>query len=305
MPTPSITLEEAAHVAIRDALLEITAAELSRSAVDYAQAVKTLEDLITWSSVGVHLQSAEAMLKRAEVAAGTTIPNFPSAPASSLGDDLLARVPFREAIRQIAEARPILVVSDGVIPAFRRLQDAYRTGGVFGASGLSVDVTASQAAQQAARKMTEHVRTILEGGVTAGTSSRGIADVIVDATGFADSYAENIVRTNLTGAAANGTVEAANLAPVKAIIPALRYHAVRDVDTRLNHLAANGMVLPADDPLVRVWNPPSGYNCRCSWDLMNINQLRRLGLYDEGTGRARRFIPEGVRAGARPDPGFG
>ena len=87
---------------------------------------------------------------------------------------------------------------------------------------------------------------------------------------------------------------------VKLAIPALRYTAVGDGDTRPNHEAADGVILAVDNPAWNTMRPPFGYNCRCQLDLMSRPELRRMGRLDA----AGKVIESRIPSGAHPDPGF-
>lgn len=81
--------------------------------------------------------------------------------------------------------------------------------------------------------------------------------------------------------------------------PYLRYSAVGDSRTRLNHQALNGLVLPVDHPAwLRVF-PPNGHNCRCQVQQLAQRDLDRRGLRLSTDAE----IAEALRLGG-PDAGF-
>lgn len=63
----------------------------------------------------------------------------------------------------------------------------------------------------------------------------------------------------------------------KATLPFLRYSAVQDGRTRLEHRAWDGTILPIDDPWWDSHYPPCGWNCRCTVVQLNAWTLERRG----------------------------
>lgn len=51
---------------------------------------------------------------------------------------------------------------------------------------------------------------------------------------------------------------------VKELRPYWQYDAVNDSKTRPSHLAMDGRVFMADDPIWDTWFPPNGFKCRCT-----------------------------------------
>lgn len=84
-----------------------------------------------------------------------------------------------------------------------------------------------------------------------------------------------IFETNLKTAYAAGRWE--QIQDTKADFPYLMYDAVKDDRTREEHLAWDGLVLPADDPWWKTHYPPNGWNCRCSVIQVNDRTLGKLG----------------------------
>lgn len=101
---------------------------------------------------------------------------------------------------------------------------------------------------------------------------------------------------------------------VKALRPYWRYrHSAAVQDPRPEHLAWDGLVLPADDPWWRTHFPPNGWGCQCTVETLSADEVRAMGGPDEApevvyeekrvgvTGPNPRTVrvPEGI------DPGFG
>lgn len=72
-----------------------------------------------------------------------------------------------------------------------------------------------------------------------------------------------ILQQNVAMAHAIGQREVSEDPAVKEIFPNYEYHAVLDENTRDEHAALDGLILPKDDPFWRTHYPPWEFNCRC------------------------------------------
>ena len=110
------------------------------------------------------------------------------------------------------------------------------------------------------RKVQETLEKIPKGG-----SWREVRGEIAQELGGGESSksrAEQIVRANVFQAYAVARYKK-QLAD-KDIMPYLVYHAIGDENTRPEHKALDGMVLPVDDPFWKSHYPPWDYGCRCT-----------------------------------------
>lgn len=110
------------------------------------------------------------------------------------------------------------------------------------------------------RKVQELLEKIPKGG-----SWREVRGEIAQELGGGESSksrAEQIVRANVFQAYSVARYKK-QLAD-KDIMPYLVYHAVGDENTRPEHKALDGMVLPVDDPFWKSHYPPWDYGCRCT-----------------------------------------
>ncbi len=144
----------------------------------------------------------------------------------------------------------------------------------------------------------------LRAGIPEGEAGRRISasvDTIRKMTEpWADSYSRMVFRTNLNAAVTAGRFRQLRDPDVKEVIPALRFDAVGDADTRANHGAADGVILRVDNPAWQSIAPPLGYSCRCQVSLVSVAQLKRMRRLGPSGAVIESKIPEG----AGPDPGF-
>ena len=82
--------------------------------------------------------------------------------------------------------------------------------------------------------------------------------------GITPYQAENIFRTNIQTAYNVGHYKQMTEPGVKALRPYWQYDAVNDSKTRPSHLAMDGRVFMADDPLWDTWFPPNGLPPICT-----------------------------------------
>lgn len=123
-----------------------------------------------------------------------------------------------------------------------------------------------------------------------------------------------IYDTNLRSSYAAGRFE-----QMKAIAhrrPYWRYrHSDAVVTPRPQHLAWDGLVLPADDPFWNTHYPPNGWGCQCYVESLAERDLKRLGLDGPNTAPEIEYEdkvvgkngpnPRTVRVPKGIDPGFG
>ena len=95
--------------------------------------------------------------------------------------------------------------------------------------------------------------------------------------GITPYQAENIFRTNIQTAYNVGHYKRMTEPGVKALRPYWQYDAVNDSKTRPSHLAMDGRVFMADDPIWDTWFPPNGFKCRCTVKTLSKRQMEQRG----------------------------
>jgi SPP1 gp7 family putative phage head morphogenesis protein len=196
-------------------------------------------------------------------------------------------VPFREAISDFSKRVPELAETA------KAVADAYMNRHAF-AVARSADIF-----------VTERVQQKLVDALNLGwTMEKAVAEIAGSAEDWTNAYAETVYRTNVHTAYANGEREQAMDPVAVSILPAWIYEAVGDVDTRPNHLAADGMLAAKRDPIWARWYPPVGYNCRCAVREVDVYELEDKGRLTS-SGQVHANIPPGIASGAiMPDKGF-
>jgi len=208
---------------------------------------------------------------------------------------ILPRVTLTEALEDMVERTPVTIrqSAERTAQAISRL---YSEGRV---------VAFARSAEQA---VTERVQSLIAEAIREGIPEAESGSLIrlgVDAVrkrtdAWSEGYARMAFRTNVNTAVTAGRFRQSQDADIKAVIPAFRFDAVGDADTRDNHNAADGLIFKVDNP---VWNriaPPLGYNCRCQVSFVGLPELRRMGrVGSDGSIREDR-----LPASAGPDPGF-
>ena len=105
------------------------------------------------------------------------------------------------------------------------------------------------------------------------------------------SHVENVFRTNIMGAYADGRRAQMTQPAVLAARPYWQILGVDDARTRKTHREAHGKVLAASDPFFTNSGPPFGFQCRCRVISRSSKDLARLGLTPT-IGAALRGLPD-------------
>lgn len=203
---------------------------------------------------------------------------------------IVPHVPFEEVAEDIIRRTPELVDPANPAPFYRQVQEMYRNRHAF-ALAHSADI-----------RLTTRIRDELRKAQTRGIARPKTEALIKELGDFTAHYAETVYRTNLNTAYTAGRFAQARDPDVAEAIGAFEFVAVRDADTRPNHLAADGLIASQFDPIWQQYRPPLGYNCRCSLRMVDVEELREKGLVSGGM--VKLHVPPTFSA-AHPDPGFG
>ena len=126
----------------------------------------------------------------------------------------------------------------------------------------------------------------------------------VNSRGITPYQAENIFRTNIQTAYNVGHYKRMTEPGVKALRPYWQYDAVNDSKTRPSHLAMDGRVFMADDPIWDTWFPPNGFKCRCTVKTLSKRQMEQRGLTVETEAPRAARLEDGRFVNILPDPQF-
>ncbi len=225
-------------------------------------------------------------------------------PDVQFGSDqnVLPSVTFEEGLTELATRVPATIRNSAArtSQAIAKLYSKGRHIAFVRAAEESVTKAAQQFLQRA---MAE--------GMTENAAGRGLSmtvDAVRKATKpWSDSYSRLVFRNNLNTAITAGKFRQAQDPDIRAILPAFRFDAVGDVDTRDNHQAANGLVMSVDDTRWSQLAPPLGHNCRCQIVAVDVITLEAQGMMSENGQLQRMSAPaiagpdEGFRHGGRPD----
>ncbi len=121
--------------------------------------------------------------------------------------------------------------------------------------------------------------------------------------GITNFQADNIYRTNIQTAFQSGHYEQMVKPDVMKARPYWMYDAMNDQRTRRSHLAMDGRVFKADDPIWDTWYPPNGFRCRCSVITLSERQVKERNLVVE-TGAPVAGEIDGRFVSILPDPNF-
>lgn len=122
--------------------------------------------------------------------------------------------------------------------------------------------------------------------------------------GITPYQAENIFRTNIQTAYNVGHYKRMTEPGVKALRPYWQYDAVNDSKTRPSHLAMDGRVFMADDPIWDTWFPPNGFKCRCTVKTLSKRQMEQRGLTVETEAPRAARLEDGRFVNILPDLQF-
>ncbi|BFH15187.1 hypothetical protein J6TS7_49930 [Paenibacillus dendritiformis] len=121
--------------------------------------------------------------------------------------------------------------------------------------------------------------------------------------GITNFQADNVFRTNIQTAYQVGHYQQMRSPTVMKLRPYWMYDAVKDSKTRPSHLAMDGKVYRADDPIWDTWYPPNGFRCRCTVKTLSERQLKERGLKVETEPPISAQV-NGHHVNVLPDPSF-
>jgi SPP1 gp7 family putative phage head morphogenesis protein len=216
---------------------------------------------------------------------------FADAPTQSI----LPRVTLTEAVEDMVARTPATI---------RRAAErtASRIAELYGEGRVVAFARAAEAA--VTRRAQKLIAEALREGIPEGEAGRrlrmGADEIRKRSRPWSEGYAQMAFRTNVNTAVTAGRFRQAQDPDIREVVPAFRFDAVGDADTRPNHEAADGVVLDVTDPQWARIAPPLGYNCRCQVSFVSRPELAAAGrLNPDGSVKKQR-----VPAAARPDPGF-
>lgn len=183
--------------------------------------------------------------------------------------DAVPSVAFLEAVRDLEEREP--AGASELLHMGLEVEGVY--GGVASPDGSIFYPHGFTAARAADAEVAAKVKERLVAGMSQGKPTPEIVREIVADTGWARSYSETVVRTNVNVATTAGRFRESERVGLASGFPmGFRYSAVADSDVRRgrpqdhgeNHLALDGMTARIDDPIWHHFTPPGGFNCRCT-----------------------------------------
>lgn len=133
----------------------------------------------------------------------------------------------------------------------------------------------------------KQVHAIFADAIHAGVGRDVFIDRITERLGegaLSERHIENIFRTNAIAAFSDGQMRALQSPMVVDYFPYVAYWATRDARVRPEHKALETLGLQgtniyrADDPTFKMFRPPWGYQCRCAWNSVTVEQAARRGV---------------------------
>lgn len=209
---------------------------------------------------------------------------------------ILPRVTFAEAVQDMVDRAPITIRNAAERTA-QRISELY--------SSVRPMVGFARSAEQAVTERAQSLiaEAIREGIPEVDIGRRIVTDVNLIRTktaAWSEGYARMAFRTNVNTAVSAGQFRQARDPDIRKVVPAFRFDAVGDADTRDNHNKADGIIMSVSNTDWSEIAPPLGYNCRCSVAFVGVPELRRRGLVRPNGD----VIESKVPSGAFPDAGF-
>ena len=203
---------------------------------------------------------------------------------------LTEEITFEEAANYFKEKIPMRASE------FYKLADEYKSL-AFTVSGYSK--------AQVLKKFHDELLKAIEEGTTMGDFKDKMNEFLVKKgyEGITNFQADNIFRTNIQTAYQVGHYKQMITPEILKYRPYWQYDAVNDRHTRPSHLAMDGRVFRAYDPIWDIWYPPNGFRCRCGVKTLSERQVKERGLKVE-TGAPIAAEADGKFTNILPDPDF-
>ncbi len=172
---------------------------------------------------------------------------------------------FEEAAKYFGDKIPVTPSE------FYKLADEHRTR-AFTVSGYSKI--------QVLKKFHDELQKAIEEGTTKDEFRNRMNDFLANKgyEGVTNYQADNIFRMNTQTAYQVGHYSQMTSPDVMKLRPYWQYDAVNDQHTRPSHMAMDGKVFRADDPIWDIWYPPNGFGCRCGVNTLSERQVRERGF---------------------------
>lgn len=285
--------------------------DTSGSAFTRNRALRDALDTITATmAIADMLGRRRLLIEQEALESGSVIRQ--NVPVTIISDEITPLSPGRtlqEVLNDFVQRRPELAAS---------AEDVAR---VYQRRGFTV--TGEDAFQRLAANMqgsiNRRIQSNIARAISDGQTIPEASAIIQRTTGFSEAYSNTIIRTNLNTAYTAGRFNLMRDPDIREATPAFEYDATRDGDVRRgrredsfgkgasrsnpatweNHLALNGLIAAADDPIWRTYATPNGYNCRCSLRLVTRRELERKKLITRQGRIQRATVPKG--AVAHPD----
>lgn len=275
---------------------DLLAAEVAKDRTAARRAEAELEDILRTTMGMAEILGARLMLQQAaKVMAREQMAADRGRLVAFADQPLVPAITFEEALEDLVTRTPVTIRNSAERTA-QRISELYSEG-----RNLAFVRATTDTVTQTAR---DYLQKAFQSGLSAGDAAKGLADAVAavreNTVAWSRAYASTVFRTNVNTAVTAGRFRQAQDPDIRAVIPAFRFDAVGDADSRDNHDAADGIILRTDNPEWRRIAPPLGYNCRCQVTLMSVPELRRMGRI----GPDGQVIESRVPSNAFPDPGF-
>jgi SPP1 gp7 family putative phage head morphogenesis protein len=208
---------------------------------------------------------------------------------------VIPRLTLTEALEELISKTPVTL---------RRAADrtAQKIAELYSERNILVFARAAEASvtKEVQRLIAEGMRKGMSEGQIGRKISQRVDELRKRGKAWSQAYSRMVYRTNVNAAVTAGRFRQAQDPDIKKVVPAFRFDAVGDSNTRHNHSAGDGVILAVDNPAWDKLAPPLGYNCRCQLVHVSVPELRSKGRMDRRGDLKQSRIPPGFR----PDPGF-